>query len=400
MPKLIRRCLLFFRSMLQPVFRLIRSSVAWDRFWWVAAISGVLVIGILLSWRYWDKLADDTESLSTTVRNLGLIIGGIVAMLLAVWRSIVAERQADTAQQSLLNERFERGAEMLGSSVLSVRLGGLYALERLDAEHPEQYHLRITKLFCAFVRHPAVDRETDSSTNLTEPGTDIQAVMDAIGRRGERALKLESLENYMPDMRRVQLYRASIGTANLSKTLLSWACMKGAALEEANLSEAILNQADLTGATLGGTKLMGASLHRAILQSAVFWFLPGPLRFISYQDALSQGSVLTANLSEARLDHSDLSGASLQGSDLSGADLSDAKLSGANLSDANLSNATLVRSNLSGTILSENGNIPATGLTQHQLDQACADPENPPKLNGVVDAETGSALVWRGKPAN
>ena len=52
-------------------------------------------------------------------------------MLLAVWRSIVAERQADTAQQSLLNERYQKGAEMLGNEVLSVRMGGIYALGRL-----------------------------------------------------------------------------------------------------------------------------------------------------------------------------------------------------------------------------------------------------------------------------
>ena len=37
-------------------------------------------------------------------------------------------------------------------------------------------------------------------------------------------------------------------------------------------------------------------------------------------------------------------------------------------------------------------------LTQTQLDEARADPDNPPKIDGgTVDTETGKPLVWRGK---
>ena len=138
MPKRILHYFVYVRFVLRLIGRVLRR----EGFWWVAAIVAVLVIGSLLSWRFWDDLADDKESLSTTVRNIGLLIGGVVAILLAVWRSIVAERQADTAQQGLLNERYQRGAEMIGSDVLSVRLGGIYALQRLAAEHPEQYTSR------------------------------------------------------------------------------------------------------------------------------------------------------------------------------------------------------------------------------------------------------------------
>ena len=380
--------------------RLIKSGA----FWFTVLATVLLVAGVTGSIVFWDWLHPNTPaevSKSTTLRNVGLLIGGILALVFAGWRGWVAERQAGTAQQGLLNERYQKGAEMLGSDILSVRLGGIYALERLDAEHPEQYHIQIMKLFCAFVRHPADDsdgRPLDSETNPTAPSTDVQAVMDAIGARGDTELELEKLEGYKLDLRRVKLRRASLGMANLSGARLAWACLEGAALEEANLANAILNQANLTGATLGGAKLVGASLRRAILPSAVFWNFPGPLQFITYYNALQQGGVLTANLSKAKLENSDLSGASLEGSDLSCAYLTDVILSGANLSDANLSGATLVRANLSGVILSEDGKIPVTGLTQYQLDQACADPDNPPMLDGVVDAETGKPLIWRGKP--
>ena len=85
----------------------------------------------------------------------------MIGLPLAIWRSTVAERQSatsqlqsETAQRGLLNERYQKGAEMLGSAVLAVRLGGIYALDRLAREHPEAYHLQIMNLLCAFVRNP------------------------------------------------------------------------------------------------------------------------------------------------------------------------------------------------------------------------------------------------------
>ena len=106
-----------------------------DTFWWIAGIVLVLVTSLSLAWCYWEELRGDQESLSATVRNVGVVIGGVIAILFAVWRSIVAARQATTAQLGLLNERYQKGAEMLGSKVLAVRLGGIYALDRLAREY-------------------------------------------------------------------------------------------------------------------------------------------------------------------------------------------------------------------------------------------------------------------------
>ena len=104
------------------------------------------------------------------------------ALPLAIWRGLVADRQAsasqqqaseaqrqaETAQGVLLNERYQTGAEMLGNETLSVRLGGIYALQRLAEEYPHQYHLQVMRLFCAFVRNPTADEdyETSGSTCL------------------------------------------------------------------------------------------------------------------------------------------------------------------------------------------------------------------------------------------
>ena len=45
---------------------------------WIAGIGLVLVISLSLSWCYWEELRGDPdkESLSATVRNVGVVIGG------------------------------------------------------------------------------------------------------------------------------------------------------------------------------------------------------------------------------------------------------------------------------------------------------------------------------------
>ena len=152
---------------------------------WLVTPVLVLSVEIVLAFVFWDWL-NDNESASTTIRNIGLVIAGSVAFPLAIWRGIVADRQAsaaqqqsDSARQSLLNERYQQGAGMLGNEVLSVRLGGIYTLRHLADEHPEQYHVQAMRLLCAFASHPTKGEE------LTVPPLrqDVDAVMSIIAAR-------------------------------------------------------------------------------------------------------------------------------------------------------------------------------------------------------------------------
>ena len=367
--------------------QLFRKATSWDGFWWVAGIVVVLATGATLSWRFWDELGDGKETLSTTIRNVGLVIGGVIAILLAVWRSSVAGRQADTAQKSLLNDRYERGAEMLGNHLLSVRLGGIYALKRLADEHPHLYHIQVVELFCAFVRNPtgsevSQDRrntQTGPPQTASRPREDVQVVLTAIGDRSEVGLYLEKA---------IQSFRLELHHADLS----------GAYLPSVNLA-----QANLGGANIRGAYLEGANLSGAYLQSA----------------ELNRTNLIHANLTRAQVLSADLSGviaqsANFSGANLGGANLSDAEMRWANMSEsnigiANLSNTALEGVNLSGAVFGKGTRTTLSDppvsedvfarLTQSQLDEACADPENPPKIaDGTIDVESGKLLAWRGKP--
>ena len=273
-------------------------------YFWLALASAVLLVGVVLTVCFWDWLHPEdstTVSNSETLRNVGLLVGGALAFVFAGWRAWLAEqekatarRQAETAQQSLLNERYERGAEMLGSEVLAVRLGGIYALRHLAEEHPEQYHIRVMELFCAFVR-----------TSVSSNGSPevVRTAMAVIGSRSDSDVQLESNESF-----------------------------------ELNLS--------------------GADLWDAHL---------------------------------ARLN---LSGANLMNADLTGADLPNVDLSNARLQNANLKDAWLYEANLSGAQFSiGEGDYPAKGLTQAQINAGHAYRDNPPKLDGVLDAQSGEQLT-------
>ena len=164
--------------------------------------------------------------------------------------------------------------------------------------------------------------------------------------------------------------------------------LPGASLESADLRGAVLHGADLhlahmAGANLDDAQLSGADLRRADLRSVVL-----------------HGAILDgANLSHANLGGlgADLRGASLKEADLTGANLSLALLAEADLTDAKLTGADFSRHHLHGIVRSSVEPLPATGLTQDQLDKARADPKRPPNLEGVLDPTTKEQLVWRGR---
>ena len=273
----------------------------------VITISSACVWGVVHGWEWLSLTPDGRESNSTTIRNIGLIVVAMIALPLAMWRSLVAERQAKatlrqaetaerqstTALRSFLNERYEQGARKLGSDDRTVRLDGIDALERLAREHPPEYHVAVMKRLSLFVR------PSDSPPRLP---SEVAAAMAAIGSRSGDDINLENNEAFQ------------------------------------------LN-------------LVGADLH------------------------------------DQQLSGLNLSGANLVFVNLSGAQLLNVDLSNARLVGAKLKDAWLFRANLSGTEFSigEDG-YPAEDLTQAQLDMACAYRDNPPKLDGVLDAKSGEKL--------
>jgi uncharacterized protein YjbI with pentapeptide repeats len=237
---------------------------------------------------------------------------------------------------------YGKAIEQLGSGKRDLRIGGIYALERI-ARDSARDHPTVIEVLSAFIREhsheqsPLAEDGADPLERETRP--DVQAAVTVIGRR-DRAR----------DVRLVDLHGASLARADLADADLAGADFADTNLSEANLFRAVLTGAnltdtDLTGANLTEANLSGASLFRANLTGASL-----------FRANLSDASLLRTNLSEARLGAAILVRAYLIEADLTNAELirtnlTSAKIVGAKLAGAKLIVASLIRADLTGADL-------------------------------------------------
>ena len=327
-------------------------------------------------WNWSARITENpNESNSAILRNLVLIIAPVVALILALWRLSIADRQSKIAQQHLHNDRYQNGIDMLVDPSLTIRLGGIASLQNLSLESMENHHLQIMGLFSHFVRYPPrfADDEPDpilfehferENLSYNTQRVDIQTILEYLGQRGNKEREFEKLENYILDFRHVDLSFAYILDSNWSSTNFSSVILRNAVIIECNLKNAVMSDANLFQTQFKNCILTKSILHYANMKNT---FMIGcDLRNAKFDCCNMVESVLfKANLQNAILYKSDLSGANFMGANLSGADLS----------DVNLRNAK--------------------NLTQPQIDQALAKLGNPPDLTGLNDCVTGKPLVWK-----
>jgi uncharacterized protein YjbI with pentapeptide repeats len=311
----------------------------------------------------------ETQSAALDVIKAGIAALGLAATALAGIGLIINYYQG---QERLITERFSKSIEQLGSKEMSVRVGGVFALERIARDSPRD-HWSVMEVLTAFVRERAPNRQpstTETSVQskpindplrLPPPPTDVQSALTVIGRRiVVRDSKTEPLNLlganlqgaflFEADLQRATLDKADLQGANLNKTNLQRAKLRranlqGATLYQANLQGAVLNLAKLQGANLGGANLQGVNLNSVKLQGAN---LDGANLQEATLDAsnLQRGSFSKANLQEVNLVKTNLQGAYLGGANLQRAFLLGANLQGAVLKGASLQGAILKGANL------------------------------------------------------
>jgi hypothetical protein len=192
----------------------------------------------------------------------------------------------------MTSDTYVKAIEQLGHAKMEVRLGAIYALERIarDAEDFD-LHWSIMETLAAYIRErpaakwgqeasddagkaptqspPAADAAGDTTNSPPEhtapqepepkrPPTDIAAVFTVLKRRSRTRIDQETAADRRLDLRHADLAGAILGDISLER----------ADLRGANLMGADLMGADLWGADLWGADLMGADLRRANLGGA------------------------------------------------------------------------------------------------------------------------------------
>ena len=163
-----------------------------------------------------------------------------------------AQRTVELTEQGQVTDRYSKAIEQLGSDKLDVRLGGIYALERIARDSPRDLPT-IMEVLAAFVREHSHEQWPPAKSDGAPPPKrairpDVQAALTVIGRR-----------DATHDTRPIDLSYAELPEAKLPHD---------AGLAEAKLSHAVLTGMDLIGQNLSGADLTDANLTNADLTGA------------------------------------------------------------------------------------------------------------------------------------
>jgi hypothetical protein len=207
-------------------------------------------------------------------------------------------------REGQITERFTRAVEQLADEKLDIRLGGIYALERI-ARDSETHYEPVMEVLTAFLREHTRSLESPLPSSASDvrvgwatvgpkgdlvgratfkPGeetggfavhfpelrVDFQAVATVLGRRARQ----HEQPGYSLDLRWVRLVgvslvHAPLARADFSGADLSWANLSGADLSGADFLGANLSGANLSGANIAGTDLSMAKLSRTSLLQVI-----------------------------------------------------------------------------------------------------------------------------------
>ena len=96
--------------------------------------------------------------MNVAAQGLPVVVAALIAAFIAVFTNAQSQRATNTqlriAEQGQITDRYNAAITNLGSHSIEIRLGGIYALQRLMQDSPRDQSTIIAVL-CAFVRDQA-----------------------------------------------------------------------------------------------------------------------------------------------------------------------------------------------------------------------------------------------------
>lgn len=337
------------------------NGVPWMQRWGAAAAVGgvvvvlagyILLLGRGAAWLDASSLRGLTpEQRATEIDSMRGYLIQAGAGVLAFGALVYTALNFRLSREGHVTDRYTKAIEQLGSPGLDIRIGAIYALERIMIDSARD-HPTIVEVLAAYIREHSRTASVDGdggqqasdgdaqAAPKPRPDTDVQAALTVLSRRPGRRQERGTLDLTAASLRGALLAGANLRSATLADADLTGIYLTGADLSDgglshANLEGAILNDANLTGALLIRANLTDACLISAKLTDAYL------TRAKLTGATLSEANLTRANLVGANLSHADLARAVLIGTNLTGADLARADLTGADLTGANLTGADL-----------------------------------------------------------
>lgn len=197
-------------------------------------------------------------------------LAGVVALGGVGLGALMTLRQIRVHREGQFIDLFNKAVEQLASDQVSVRHGGVYAMERI-ADAVPRYRGHIAALLASFVRQQAPWppirplEEVDAERQRYHGGLrdDVGGAMGVLGRRS-MILPGDSIELEKADLRGARLGGMNLSDFCFAGANLDGADLAGSDLSRVTLAGASLRNAVLTGATLAGADLTGTDLTGAV----------------------------------------------------------------------------------------------------------------------------------------
>jgi len=198
-----------------------------------ASVSFLTLIGTLAA-QYFGRRATSRDTQKSFAEQREQLHKTLAAQGEQLDRTLAEQREGQ------VTDRYTKAIEQLGSDKLHVRIGGVYALERV-ARDSARDHPTVMEVLTAFIRYQSREQWPPPDAGGRERSTrpDVQAAVTVVGRRDAKR-----------DKRKINLYNANLTRADLRGANLNGATLRYAILTRADLRDAILVDADLRDAHL------------------------------------------------------------------------------------------------------------------------------------------------------
>ncbi|HEX7827820.1 MAG TPA: pentapeptide repeat-containing protein [Mycobacterium sp.] len=301
--------------------------------------------------RWAARISHVATSLTAVAAVAALLFTGI-SSLQAQDELANRRRELDIAAEGQVTERFTAAVAQLGDTSPDVRLGGIYALERMMRDSPKDQR-SIVGVLSAYIRTHCAKAKPHA--RAPEDTVTVTAAATAVAVRppGHDDEELVNWSRCL--LTDATMEDAYLSASDLSDTTLSHVSLNGGDLSYTDLSGASLDDVGLSGANLSQASLIGVDLTKS--QSDVD---PGEVAYF-WDTNFSLCDLTRTNFSRLGFRHVDFSEADLTNANLSHTEVFHGSQKPF-VGRTSFAGATLANTNLDGADLRS-----AVGLTRDQL---------------------------------
>jgi hypothetical protein len=311
----------------------------------VVGMALVLGLGLVILWVpekmvAWVGANHDPQYATIVDKYRSTLAQSIGGLLVLVGLYFTA-RNVFAAEQTRLTKTFSDAIAQLGFAdkdgvpVIPIRLGGIYALERLSRDSPKDAYV-ISKILVQYIQIESNKWKQTLQTSVESPSLpDIEASLIVLGIiagltpswRVTDALRF--FDTFLPNL--------SLSGRSLAGFQFHRAELSGSKLDIADCAGAKFQECWLTGCTFAYSNLFGCEFNgveaRGVILSSSFGKKSS---FLSCK--MQEGDLVDANLEQCRFSDSDLSGSILRRAKMRDSIFSNTNVSGVDFGLADLTN--------------------------------------------------------------